>query len=73
MREITVKIPENKYDAFVAMMKELKIEVPEHEVDDEIEIPEWQKKIVRERIKNAKADNFVSWEEARKKLRFKTK
>lgn len=33
-------------------------------------VPEWQKEIVRERIKNAKPEEYLSWEEVRQQLKF---
>jgi len=34
-----------------------------------IDVPEWQKKIVRERIKNTKPEDYLSWEEVVQKLK----
>lgn len=33
-------------------------------------VPEWQKELVRERIKNAEPDEYLSWEEVRRQLKF---
>lgn len=33
-------------------------------------VPEWQKEIVRERIKNTKPQEYLSWEEVRQQLKF---
>lgn len=33
-------------------------------------IPEWQKNIVRERIKNSKPEDYLSWEEVEKQINF---
>jgi len=35
---------------------------------DSIDIPEWQKDIVRERINNSNDDDYVSWDEAKQLL-----
>ncbi len=35
---------------------------------DNINIPQWQKDLVRERIKNAKPEDYISWDEAEKRL-----
>ena len=43
------------------------------EVTEDVEIPEEHKKIVRERIKTAKPEEMVPWEEARKQFTFKGK
>ena len=45
MREITLKIPEDKVDFFLELIKQLDLEVAEFDV-----IPEAHKEIVRERI-----------------------
>ena len=37
------------------------------------EIPEEHKNLVRERIKTAKKEDYISWEDARKQLKFKSK
>lgn len=42
-------------------------------VSEEVEIPEEHKAIVRERIKTAKPEEMIPWEEARKQLSFKVK
>ncbi len=66
MREITLKIPEDKVDFFLELIKQLDLEVAEFDV-----IPEAHKEIVRERIQNSDASKLVSWEEARKELKYK--
>lgn len=33
-------------------------------------VPEWQKEIVRERIKNTRPEEYLSWEEVRQQLKF---
>jgi hypothetical protein len=40
---------------------------------DEAAVPEWQKDIVRDRIKDGKPEDMVPWKEARKQLTFKEK
>ncbi len=32
-------------------------------------IPEWQKEVVRERIKNTKPDQYLSWEDVEQKIK----
>jgi hypothetical protein len=66
MREITIKIPEDKFSFFQQLITNLGFDF---EVD--IQIPEEHKEIVRERIKKSKPEDFKSWKEARKQLRFK--
>jgi len=42
-------------------------------VNEEPEIPEEHKDIVRERVKTAKPEDMVPWKEARKQFSFKSK
>lgn len=67
MKEITLKVPEEKVRFFKQLAKELGFEVTE-----ETHIPEGHKSIVRDRIKTAKTDEMEPWEEARKKFAFKS-
>ena len=68
MHEITLKVPDQKLSFFMELVKNLGFEVT-----DEFEIPEFQKEIVRERIRNSKVENLVSWEDAKKQLSAKGK
>jgi hypothetical protein len=65
MKEVTLKIPDQKFDFFVNLMKELGFEISEQS-----DIPEAHKQIVRERIESKKTDQMIEWEEARKQLDF---
>lgn len=33
-------------------------------------VPEWQREIVRERIKNTEPGEYLTWDEVRKQLKF---
>lgn len=33
-------------------------------------VPEWQKNIVRERIENTNPDDYISWEDVEKQVKF---
>jgi hypothetical protein len=68
MKIITLKIPDQKVNFFIELIEQLGFEVT-----DDIEIPDDHKSIVRERIKRAKAEDMVSWKEARKQFIFKDK
>ena len=65
MKEITLKIPEDKYDFFMKVFNQLGLET----ADDDLVIPEWQKEIVLERIKNAKEEDFFSLDDLDKKIK----
>lgn len=68
MKEVTLKIPDQKFDFFMELIKQLGIEISE-----EPEIPEEHKAIVRERIRSSKAEDMIPWEEAREQFVFKDK
>ena len=68
MKEITLKIPEDKYAFFMEVFNQLGLEVS----DDDFVIPEWQKEVVIERIKKNKKEDLIPWEEARKQFTFKS-
>jgi alcohol dehydrogenase YqhD (iron-dependent ADH family) len=63
MKEITLKIPDTKFRFLMELFNQLGIEV----LQNDYTIPEEHKEIVRERLKNAKDEDFTPWEEARKK------
>lgn len=66
MREITLKIPEEKFEFYLELFEQLGLET-EHEY----EIPEEHKEIVRERIKNETPDQLLDWEEIKDDFDFK--
>lgn len=66
MKEVTLKIPEKKFNFFMELIKELGFKVA-----SDVDIPEEHKTIVRERIKTAKPEHMVFWKEARKQFTFK--
>jgi hypothetical protein len=66
MKQVTLNIPDTQFQFFIELTKKLGFEV-ESTVD--FIIPEWQKELVRERIKNSKPEDYVSWETLEKNLR----
>ena len=38
--------------------------------EDAYTVPEWQKEIVRERIKNTKPEEYLSWDEVQQQIKF---
>ena len=66
MKEVTLKISDNKYDFFMELVKQLGIEVAEDR-----DIPEEHKAIVNERINTSKTEEMIPWKEARKQFTFK--
>lgn len=67
MKQITLRIPDQKYDDFLKLVEEMGIEIEDSNITTE------QKEIVRERIRTAKADEMMPWDEARRQFVFKTK
>ncbi len=67
MTEITLKIPEAKVSFFMELIQSLGYEynISEDEISNE------HKELVRNRIKTANKEEYVSWTEARKKLTVK--
>ncbi len=63
MKEITLKIPEQKLDFFMELFKYLDVKVV-----SETEIPEWHKEEVRKRINDSRAEDLIPWDEVRDKL-----
>ncbi len=69
MRQLTVTIPDDFYETFISFFKH----VPDVSIDEKVEneIPLWQQEMVLERIKNAKPEDYISWEESKKRLNAK--
>ncbi|QDW19497.1 hypothetical protein [Flavobacterium sp. KBS0721] len=66
MKQLTVTIPDDFYDTFISFLKR----IPNVSIDEntENEIPLWQQEMVLERMKNAKPEDYISWEEAKKEM-----
>jgi hypothetical protein len=67
MKEVTLKIPDQKFDFFMKLVKELGFEVSE-----KVEIPEEHKEVVRERIKQSEENpqRLVDWDEVKDNFKF---
>lgn len=68
MREVTLKIPEEKFEFYLELFEQLGLE-PEFDY----EIPEEHKEIVRERIRIAdeNPDQLLDWDEVKDDFDFK--
>nr|WP_299205003.1 hypothetical protein [uncultured Brumimicrobium sp.] len=64
MKEVTLKIPEDKFDFFMEVFNQLGLETSE----EDFVIPEWQKDVVLERIKISKDEDFFSIDDLDKKI-----
>lgn len=71
MRQLTVTIPDEFYDTFISFFKH----IPDVSIDENAsnEVPLWQQEMVLERMKNAKPEDYISWEESKKRLNAKWK
>jgi hypothetical protein len=66
MKQVTISLPNEQLDFFIQLVHKLGFAV-----EQEITIPEEHKLVVRERIRNSKPEDLISWKAARKKLVFK--
>jgi hypothetical protein len=66
MKEVTVKVPEDKVEFFMNLMKELGIEEA-----DMNNVPEEHQNIVRERIKTEDPEEMESWDSARNQFEYR--
>ncbi len=69
MRQLTVTIPDDFYETFISFFKH----VPDVSIDENVEneIPLWQQEMVLDRINNSKPEDYISWEESKKRLNAK--
>lgn len=66
MKQLTVTIPDEFYKTFIAFFKHMPdVVIDERETN---EVPEWQQKIVLERMKNAKPEDYLDWEDVKNEM-----
>jgi len=59
MKEVTLRVPENKFSFFMKLINQLGyIEIPAEEKD----VPEHHKKIISARSKNLKTEDLLDWD-----------
>ncbi|SMO63497.1 hypothetical protein [Gracilimonas mengyeensis] len=68
MKEIILRIPDEKVDFVLELIEELGLEKA-----DDLKIPEEHKEIIRNRIKTSNPEDLIPWAEAREQFKFKTK
>ena len=69
MKQLTVTIPDSFYDSFVDFFKHIpNVSIEENEIE---EVPEWQQKMVLDRIKNSKPEDYIDADEALENLKSK--
>lgn len=69
MKQLTVTIPDSFYDSFVDFFKHIpNVSIEENEIE---EVPEWQQKMVLDRIKNSQPEDYIDADEALENLKSK--
>ena len=68
MTKVTLNIPDNELGFFMKLIEKFNYET----VDNEFLISEEMKNVLDERRVSSKKEDFVSWEEAKKKIRLKS-
>lgn len=66
MREVTLRVPDQSFDFFIELSKQLGFEAVE-----ETAIPKSHQEIVKGRIRSAQPEQMSSWKEARQRFTFK--
>lgn len=69
MANINVTIPDGKLNFFKNLIENLGFDYSDTKTEEEV-IPQWQQDIVLERIKNTPKDQYVSWDEIEKSIKF---
>lgn len=69
MKEVTLKIPDQKLSFFMELVKQLGLEISDQNIKPVIH--DWQKEEVLNRIKNTKPEDYISREEAKKDINTK--
>ena len=66
MRQLAVTIPDDFYETFISFLKH----VPDVSINENLgnEVPLWQQEMVLERMKNAKPEDYISWEDFEKEM-----
>lgn len=61
MKQVIVNVPDKKMDFFLELLNSLGFS----QTDDDQDIPEEQKELVRLRIKNAKKSDYLKWDDVK--------
>ncbi len=64
MKEVTLKIQEDKYQFFLELMAQLDFV----EMEETFEVPEFHKSIVRERLATYKTEKQYNWDDVKDKF-----
>ena len=72
MARFTITVPESKTQELLNYLKKLRgvsVETATEQNEESFFIPEWQKEMILERIKNSKPEDFIEWSEAKKMIK----
>lgn len=69
MTKVTLNIPDNELGFFMKLIEKFNYET----VENEFSISEEMKNILDERRASSKKEDFIPWEDAKKKIRLKSK
>ena len=64
MPRVVINVPDEKLAEFNQVMQQMGFQPQE----ENFTVPEWHKDIVRERIRTAKEEDYIPWEEVKRKL-----
>ena len=72
MKHLTIEVKDNQYGFLMELLNKFSFVKVIEEPTDEVVIPEWHKKIVKERLKKYKADpaRALNWDKVKKSFRF---
>lgn len=68
MTKLTITVKENKLKQLLNYLNQLDYVKVENQEKDDLDIPDWHKKIVAKRLKNFKPEEAIDWKNAYKKL-----
>lgn len=67
MPRVVINVPDEKLAEFNQVMHSMGFQPKE----EDFVVPEWHKEIVRESIRNTKEEDYIPWEEVKRKLDIK--
>jgi len=63
--KVTLEVPDDKYEVFLKHLEGINYVTID---ENDYTVPEWNKKIVRERKRNTIEEDYVSWERIEKQI-----
>jgi hypothetical protein len=73
LKQYVMKVTLDIDDSKAAFLLELlsSLDYVTIDTDTQFEVPEWHKEIVRQRIKDATPNDYITWDEMKKKIKLK--